>query len=109
MKLPFLEHPRIINTLLTLGATALGVLLVVGIGVPLFLYYQTKSQAPHSTNDTPAASSGVLGGGGARCSGPERFPCMPGTICSVADADWGVKYGICEPDPNIKQPSTPSR
>ena len=32
MKLPFLEHPRIINTLLTLGAAVLGVLLIVGIG-----------------------------------------------------------------------------
>ena len=109
MKLPFLEHPRIINTLLTLGAAVLGVLLIVGIGVPLFLYYQTKSQAPQPTNDIPAASSGVLGGGGARCSGPERFPCMPGTICNVADADWGVKYGTCEPDSKSKQPFMPSR
>jgi hypothetical protein len=109
MKPSFLEHPRIIHILIMLGFVALGLLALGAVAVPLWKYYHSNSLMAEPVAERADVPSGALGGGGARCSGPDRLPCMPGTICSVAGADWGVKFGTCEPDPNDKPSSPPSR
>ncbi len=65
-------------------------LIIVLLGGYLFLSRE---------GEAPAPSGGGLGQEGSKCSGPERFPCMPGMVCMIPeDGAWGVDYGTCVKD-----------
>lgn len=101
------KNPRVINVLIGLGL--LVVTLAAGIGMwvltqfiftpPVTFVFPTffRTSTPVSSG-TPEIPLGKLGTLGVACGGPERFPCMPGLVCSVAPAVWESRYGTCVRD-----------
>lgn len=101
---------KIINWLLVLGGGAIAVIVA---GTFVFVVFYLKAwpglplPIPPPTWDGKTMQAGPMGAEGSTCSGPERYPCAPGTKCSVSDADWGVKYGKCVKDPAGAKPTVP--
>lgn len=98
--MPSLKTPHFITALIIIGIVALVVLVA---GVPVIRWLVGQQQA--SRIELPEMNG--LGSEGARCGGPERLPCGPGTFCSVAASDVDTTYGTCVKDPAGAKLSVP--
>lgn len=68
----------------------LSILVILG-SLGAFLYMQSGGG---EESPTPQGL-GVLG---AKCGGPEHFPCQPGTMCSIPAEQYETTYGTCIED-----------
>ncbi len=102
---------KIINWMLVIGG---GTIFLVVAGTFVFVLFYLKAwpglplPIPPASWSTKPGENGTFGIEGSTCSGPERYPCAPGTKCSVSDKDWGVEYGKCVKDPAGAKPTAPA-
>jgi hypothetical protein len=107
-----MQDKTTVNRLLWLGGGAI-VLIVMGTLVFVLAYLKAWPGPPLPMfapyGHAPTQMNGPLGAEGSTCSGPERYPCSPGTICSASGMDWGKKYGTCVKDPAGTKPTVPTQ
>ena len=81
------EH--VMNHKVAVGIAILAILILLGG----FLYMQSEGEAEPESN--APVQLGILG---AKCGGPERYPCNPGLKCSISLEDDQINHGICIED-----------
>lgn len=86
-----------------IGAVVAGCTLVIGVG---FIFQRAMKDDVFGTTSQSGVPSNPreLGQQGSICGGPERYPCIPGTLCTVPT---GAAYGTCTLDPAGRAPATP--
>lgn len=99
--------PKAINRLLLLGAVAVTLLIVFVIATLLFFRTDDRLWDFMNRPNTSGVTSDPqqLGQLGSACGGPERYPCIPGTLCTVPS---GATYGTCTTDPAGKAKTSPA-